>query len=64
MGCTEHHVENSHESHTLSKHWPAFSKLFQTPRRSAHHSDIFFPAEYEYLNHLFPAHPDVPKILC
>ena len=21
----------------------------------------FFPAEYEYVNHFFPAHPDFPK---
>ena len=42
-------------------HWPAFLKLFQIPRRRAHHADSFFPADYEYINHFFPARPDLPK---
>ena len=43
-------------------HWPAFLKLFQTPRRKVHHSDSFFPAEYEYVNHFFLARQDSPKL--
>ena len=42
-------------------HWPAFVKLFQIPRRRNGHSDIIFPAEYEYVNRCFPARPDFPK---
>ena len=42
-------------------HWPAFLKLFQIPSRKVYHSDSFFPAEYEYVNHFFPARPDFPK---
>ena len=42
-------------------HWPAFFKLFRIPRRRAHHSDSFFPADYEYLNHFFPARRDLSK---
>ena len=44
-----------------SLHWPAFFKLFQIPRRWAQHSGTFFHADYEYLNHFFPARPDLPK---
>ena len=42
-------------------HWPTFLNLFQIPGKRAHHSDSFFPAEYEYLNHFIPARPDHPK---
>ena len=43
-------------------HWRAFLKLFQIPRRKVQHSDSFFSAEYEYVNHFCPARPDFPKI--
>ena len=42
-------------------YWPAFLKLFQIPRRKAQHSGSSIHADYEYLNHFFPAHPDLPK---
>ena len=41
--------------------WPAFFKLFQIPRRLAHHSGSFFPADYDYLNYFFAARQDLPK---
>ena len=34
-------------------HWPAFLKLFEIPSRKVYHSDSFFPAEYDYVNHFF-----------
>ena len=42
-------------------HRPAFFKLFQIARRRAHYSGSFFPADFEYLDHFFPARPDLPN---
>ena len=41
--------------------WPAFFKLFQIPRRRAHHSGSYFPVDYEYLNQIFLTRQDLQK---
>ena len=41
-------------------HWYVFKKELN-PKKKSSSFWYFFPDYYEYVNHFFQAHPDVPK---